>query len=110
MMRVPDSRREWRRHRLVVMGVADLRSRSLKLWPTITENSDAALASIRLAAEDWGFCSDVILDNGSAYDAAIGTRRGSKKQRAYLEDGRVGGVFARLRGLRDYWPAANLWT
>jgi len=95
MARVPDSRREWRRERLVLMGVSDLRSRSLKLVPAVTENSDAILASIKLAGLDWGLPRHSILDNGTAYKAAAGGRR-TRKQRAYLRDGRVGSAFAQL--------------
>ena len=44
MCRVPDGRREWRRARLVVMGISDMRSRSLCLQVAATENSDGILA------------------------------------------------------------------
>jgi len=96
MCRVPDARREWRPARLVVTGVLDLRSRSLRLDARATECSDGILAGIKQALRDWGAPTDVIADNGEAYKAAIGSRRGSAWQRKYLADPRIGSVFAKL--------------
>jgi len=94
--RVPDARREWRPARLVVTGVLDMRSRSLRLDVRSTEYSDGILAGIQQALRDWGAPEHVIADNGEAYKAALGSRRGSGWQKKYMADPRIGSVFAKL--------------
>jgi len=69
--RVPDSRREWKEARFTIAGVADCRSRSLRLELRSTEHSDGILAGIKRALLDWGAPSDIICDNGKAYIAAL---------------------------------------
>ena len=95
MCRVPDDRKNWRRARLVVTGINDMRSRVIVGWDIrATENSDGIIAGIRQAMQQWGAPTDAIVDNGKAYKAATGTPRGTSKQREYFDDPRIGSVFA----------------
>lgn len=96
MCRVPDSRSEWRRARLVVTGVLDMRSRRLACDVRATEHADGILSGIKRALRAWGVPTDVIADNGEAYKAAVGSPRGTAWQRATLADPRIGSVFAEL--------------
>lgn len=94
MIRVPDARREWRRARAVLTGVLDVRSRSLVLDVRSSESADGILAGIAAALHAWGAPEHVIADNGEAYKAAVGSRRGSVRQRTIFADARIGSVFA----------------
>lgn len=97
MCRVPDDRRNWRRCRPVLTGVADLRSRMIVGWDIrATENSDGILSGIKMALRECGAPRHAILDNGLAYKAAAGSTRSMRRQRAYLQDGRIASVFTRL--------------
>lgn len=97
MARTPDSRSNWRRARFVVTGVLDMRSRMLIGWDLRAhEHSDGILAGVKMALRDYGAPEHVHYDCGEAYKAALGTPRGSKKQKAYFDDERVGSVFAQL--------------
>jgi len=98
-IRVPDQRREWRRMRPTLMGVLDLRSRSLCLDVRATEQADGILSGIKQALRAWGAPTDVIADNGQGYKAALGHRRGTQRQRALLTDPRIAAVFAQLGGV-----------
>lgn len=95
-VRVPDARREWRPVRPVVLGVMDVRSRSLALHLSLTESADAILAGVAKALRAWGAPAHVTLDNGEAYKAAAGHPRGTPRQRDAWRDPRIGSVFSQL--------------
>lgn len=95
-VRVPDARREWRAARPTVLGVLDLRSRCLVLELRAAEDADGILAGIAAALRAWGAPQNVVLDNGEAYKSAAGTPRGTRRQRDYWRDPRIGSVFAQI--------------
>jgi|GEM_PF-4271073 len=95
MCRVPDDRKNWRRARVILTGINDMRSRMLVGWDVrSTESADGILAGIRMAMRGHGAPEHAIVDNGKAYKAATGARRGTKRQRNYFADKRIGSVFA----------------
>lgn len=88
MARVPCRRAGWRRARLVLTGVMDVRSRLLVGWDiAATENSDGILRGVRQALLDWGAPLEATIDNGEAYKAALGVS---------LDAENVGNIFAAL--------------
>jgi len=93
MTRVPDARNGWRRARLVVTGVLDMRSRKMVGWDIREhENADGVAAGIKNAIEECGLPSDVTIDCGTAYKRSVGIKR--SKKRKWVADPKVLGMFS----------------
>lgn len=95
-IRVHDDRREWREARPVLIGLLDMRSRSLQLELRATECCDGVLAVVKRGLLGWGAPTDSIFDNGEAFKAGLGNVRGTASQRAAFNDPRIGSVFGKL--------------
>lgn len=89
VVRVPDSRGEWRRERAVLTAVMDVRSRMFVGWDlSMSEHTDGILRGIKMALGEFGVPLRMTIDNGKAYKSAVknGVRRQRCVQREIMDN------------------------